>query len=238
MPAFFDIQGIQSAAHGERGIARYLTELALALEHSHPESVARYLLDPHLAVPGSIEPLAASGRLTFTDRIDPNDASVYHVGSPFEYIQIDRVWPRIAHRAGMRLVVTLYDLIPKLFPEIYLQHPEVNVWYRTRLSLLRRADRVLAISQATADDAVEQLGLPEERIVVVGAGVSERFHVPEDRMLCWGRYAEDCRGWRLATCSTPAGSSPGRTSTGCSRHTPGCPLLCGLAISSWSSAAF
>jgi glycosyltransferase involved in cell wall biosynthesis len=181
VPAFFDIQGVQSAAHGERGIARYLTELALALERWHPESVARYLLDPHLPVPGSIEPLAASGRLTFTDRIDPSEANVYHVGSPFEYIQIDRVWPRIAHRAGMRLAVTLYDLIPKLFPEIYLQHPEVNVWYRTRIGLLRRADRVLAISRATAADAVEQLGLPEERVAVVGAGVSERFYVPEDR---------------------------------------------------------
>ena len=60
MAVFFDIQGVQSAAHGERGIARYLTEVALALERWHPDSVARYLLDPHLAVPGSIEPLAVS----------------------------------------------------------------------------------------------------------------------------------------------------------------------------------
>ena len=35
--AYFDIQGIQSAAHGERGIARYLTELARALERWHPD---------------------------------------------------------------------------------------------------------------------------------------------------------------------------------------------------------
>lgn len=181
MPAFVDIQGIQSSAHGERGIARYLTELALALERAHPESVASYVLDSHLPVPGSIEPLAASGRLTFNDRIDPGKAGVYHVGSPFEYVALDRVWPRSAHSTGMRLVVTLYDLIPKLFPEVYLQHPEVNVWYRTRLGLLRRADRVLAISQATAADAVEQLGLPEERVTVVGAGVSERFRAPGDR---------------------------------------------------------
>ena len=81
----------------------------------------------------------------------------------------------------MRLAVTLYDLIPALFPEIYLAKPEVNVWYRNRLGLLRRADRVLAISQATARDAIERLGLPEERVVVVGAGVSERFHPPASR---------------------------------------------------------
>ena len=40
---------------------------------------------------------------------------------------------------------------------------------------------MLAISRATAADAVEQLGLSEERVAVVGAGVSERFYVPEDR---------------------------------------------------------
>jgi glycosyltransferase involved in cell wall biosynthesis len=178
---FFDIQGVQSAAHGERGIARYLTELSRALERWHPDSVARYLLDPHLAVPGSIEPLAATKRVAFTERADPREASVYHVGSPFEFIPLERIWPRFAHRTGMRLAVTLYDLIPAVFPEIYLAKPEVNVWYRTRLGLVRRADRVLAISQATADDALERLGLPADRVVVVGAGVSERFHLAANR---------------------------------------------------------
>ena len=181
MAVFFDIQGVQSAAHGERGIARYLTEVSLALERWRPESVARYLLDPQLAVPGSIEPLAVTRKLTFTDRTDASEAMVYHVGSPFEFVGLERIWPRFAHRTGMRLAVTLYDLIPALFPDIYLANPEVNVWYRTRLGLVRRADRVLAISEATANDAIEQLGLPEERVVVVGAGVSERFHPPASR---------------------------------------------------------
>jgi glycosyltransferase involved in cell wall biosynthesis len=179
--AYFDIQGVQSPAHGERGIARYLTELARALERWHPESVARYLLDPDLPVPGSIEPLAASGRLALTNQVDGADATIYHVGSPFEYMPLDRLWPRWAHRSGLRLAVTLYDLIPELFPEIYLTDPAVTAWYRTRLALVRRADRVLAISEATAHDAIERLGLAEERVVVAGAGVSERFHPPTSR---------------------------------------------------------
>ena len=181
MSAYFDIQGIQSPAHGERGIARYLTELSRALERWHPESVARYLLDPHLAVPGTVEPLAASGRIAFTNEVSGEGAAVYHVGSPFEYIQFERLWPRWAYRSGQRLAVTLYDLIPHLFPEIYLTEPVINAWYRTRLGLIRRADRVLAISEATAHDAIDRLGLPEERVVVVGAGVSERFHPPRSR---------------------------------------------------------
>jgi len=179
--AYFDIQGIQSTAHGERGIARYLTELSRALERRHPESVARYLLDPQLAVPGTIEYLVGSGRLAFTDQASGEEASVYHVGSPFEYVPLERVWPRWAHRLGLRLAVTLYDLIPHVFPEIYLTEPAVTAWYRSRLGLVRRADRVLAISEATARDAIERLGLPEERVVVVGAGVSEWFHPPASR---------------------------------------------------------
>jgi glycosyltransferase involved in cell wall biosynthesis len=47
--------------------------------------------------------------------------------------------------------------------------------YQTRLELLRRADHVLAISQATAADAVDQLGISPNRVTVVGAGVSDRF---------------------------------------------------------------
>jgi glycosyltransferase involved in cell wall biosynthesis len=177
---FFDVQGVQSPAHGERGVARYLTELAKALERRRPGLVSRFLLNADLAIPGTIEPLVATNRFAFNDRFDPVEGRVYHVGSPFEYVPIDRLWPPAARAAGLRLVVTLYDLIPELFPEIYLTDAGVLSWYRTRLGLVRRADRVLAISRASAKDAVERLGLSPERVVVVGAGVSERFHPPAD----------------------------------------------------------
>ena len=177
----FDIQGVQSPAHGERGVARYLLELAAALDRTRPGLVSRFALNPDLAVPGAIEPLAASGRLSFNDQLDLTGARVYHVGSPFEYIPIDRLWPRAVRSSGLRLAVTLYDLIPELFPEVYLTDAGVLSWYKTRLGLVRRADRVLAISQATANDAIERLGLAPERVVVVGAGVSDQFRPPSDR---------------------------------------------------------
>jgi glycosyltransferase involved in cell wall biosynthesis len=106
---------------------------------------------------------------------------VYHIGSPIEFVQLDRLLPRYTHGGGMHLVVTLYDLIPKLFPDVYLSNSVTRAWYQMRLQLVRRADRVLAISEATARDAIEQLGLPPQRVVSVGAGVSERFCRPEAR---------------------------------------------------------
>lgn len=175
-----DIQGVQSRAHGERGIARYLTGLGLALEEHHPQLVSAFLLNPDLAVPGALEPLATSGLIAYSEQLNVEDAEAFHVGSPIELdIGLHRLWPPAARL--LPLVVTLYDLIPEIFADLYLTDPGLRRRYRTRLELLKRADRVLAISEATARDAVERLGIPPERIAFVGAGVADRFRRPARR---------------------------------------------------------
>jgi glycosyltransferase involved in cell wall biosynthesis len=177
--ALFDLQGVQSRAHGERGVARYLIELAAALERGFPTAVAKYLLNPDLPMAVALESLPPPGRIASVDPL-PGGAALYHVGSPFEPgVSIDRLWPRAAR--GLRLVVTLYDLIPELFEETYLADPPVRAGYRARLGLLRHADRVLAISKSTANDAVVHLGLRADRVVVVGAAPAAMFTPPESR---------------------------------------------------------
>jgi glycosyltransferase involved in cell wall biosynthesis len=144
--------------------------------------VGRFVLNPQLVVPGSIEPLTTSGRLALADRIDPGSATVYHVGSPIELeVPVSDLWPRAAGAAGVRLVATLYDLIPRLFADRYLMDPLVRRRYETRLRLVRRADRILAISRTTANDAVNELGIDPSRITVVGTGVSPHFRPAADR---------------------------------------------------------
>jgi glycosyltransferase involved in cell wall biosynthesis len=54
-------------------------------------------------------------------------------------------------------------------------------WYRARLQLIRRADRILAISQTTARDVLNLIGGRDEQVVTVGAAVSERFRPPSSR---------------------------------------------------------
>lgn len=74
-----------------------------------------------------------------------------------------------------------YDLIPLLFPDRYL--PEgyfVTDWYRARLDDLLKFDLILSISEATKQDLITQLGIPEDRIVVIGAGFDERLACPYD----------------------------------------------------------
>jgi glycosyltransferase involved in cell wall biosynthesis len=179
MSVIFDVQGIQSRTFGERGVARYLAELALALERWFPTAVERYLINPDLSVAESLQLLPPSSRVGTADDISAA-SRVYHAGSVFEPdVSLDGLWPPAAR--AMRLAVTLYDLIPELFPETYLTDPRTRRWYRTRLALVRRADRILAISRATATDAAERLGVPSDRIVVVGAAASSRFEPPRSR---------------------------------------------------------
>jgi glycosyltransferase involved in cell wall biosynthesis len=176
----FDIQGTQSRAHSDRGIARYLRELVDALNRWYPDAVDGFLLNPDLPPPGAIEPLAASGRLTRLDAVSSEEGDVYHVGSPFEDVAIDRLWPLFARRGRMRLVVTVYDLIPELFSELYLQDTAVRRRYRERLELIRQADRILAISTATKEDVVKRLRVPAAQVTVAGGGVGDRFRHPEN----------------------------------------------------------
>jgi glycosyltransferase involved in cell wall biosynthesis len=168
-----DLQGTQSRAHGERGVARYLAQLSAALERNFPGAVAQFLVNPDLPITRALGSLPPPSRLGSTDAL-PADFAVYHVGSPFEPdVTLDRLWPAQARKR--RLAVTLYDLIPELFAETYLAEPHVRGWYRARLGVVRHADRVLAISRSTAKDAVERLGLRPERVAVVGTAPAPFF---------------------------------------------------------------
>ena len=59
----YDLVGFQSRDHGERGIARYVLQLGLALERVRPGLVTQWLMRPDLPFPEGAEPLVASGRV-------------------------------------------------------------------------------------------------------------------------------------------------------------------------------
>ena len=73
-------------------------------------------------------------------------------------------------------VVTVHDLSFLRFPERFRPANRLYLSVMTRFSC-RRARRIIAVSQATADEIVRLLGVPLERIDVVPHGVEhERFH--------------------------------------------------------------
>jgi glycosyltransferase involved in cell wall biosynthesis len=174
-----DSQAFQNPWSAERGIGRYLGELLHALGRDDGDLDLTCVLNPDLAVPQQIDQLAASGRVVYSDDLSPGDGDLFHVPSPFEPAPIDRVWPTPVR--GLPLVVTVHDLIPFMLPDLYLTNPSESRWYKTRLELVRRAVRVIAISSATAGDVIEHAGVAPERVVFISAAPAERFKPHPDR---------------------------------------------------------
>src|SRR5262245_57957872 len=174
---WLDARGTQSVGHANRGIARYVTDHSLALLALAPEVFGQVGLNRDLPVPTGAEPLLESGKSAWQTGEPPAGGSpaIYHLMSPFEAdMELEEVWPKWSRDS--RLVVTLYDLIPLIMREQY--SADWGYWataWIARLGLMRSAHQVLTISERTAEDAIEQLRLPENRVTVIGSGVSGRF---------------------------------------------------------------
>lgn len=69
----------------------------------------------------------------------------------------------------------LYDLIPLLRSDEYLMSESMRAFYYRKLRSLKNADLLLTISEASRQDAVDVLTIPEERVINVSAGVDETF---------------------------------------------------------------
>jgi glycosyltransferase involved in cell wall biosynthesis len=174
-PLVLDLQAAQSPTYRERGVARYALDFTVALVRTAPELVDQVLVRPDLApLSGLAEALGPDRVTTRADWSRPG--GVFHALSPFDIgTPVRELWPREASRAGRRLVVTVYDLIPELFPDTYLVDPGTRHRYRARRELIRAADHVVTLSRSAADDVADHLGVPDHRLTVVGAACSDVF---------------------------------------------------------------
>jgi glycosyltransferase involved in cell wall biosynthesis len=177
---WLDGRGAQSLAHSGRGIPRYVSELTVALMETAPELIGSIGIDPAQPVPPLFEQFADAGLLTeqgaepSPDRPTP---AIFHSLSAFEAdLEYEEIWPRWVREGDCRLVVILNDLVPVIMREQYLAEWGYQaVAWKARLGLLRLADQVLTISRQTADDAIEYLGIPDQRLTVIDSGVSDYF---------------------------------------------------------------
>ncbi|RVT94948.1 glycosyltransferase family 4 protein [Sphingomonas crocodyli] len=106
--------------------------------------------------------------------IDSLEPDLLVVSSLFEGAEDDAVSSVPAGRTY--LVATIcYDLIPLIYSQYYLPDQNMRVYYRQQLEALRRSDFLLAISQSAADEAVQLLRYPIDRVVNIGAAVDVAF---------------------------------------------------------------
>jgi glycosyltransferase involved in cell wall biosynthesis len=82
-----------------------------------------------------------------------------------------------ARSGGMRHVMVAHDIIPTLFPE-YGNNVRKRIYRRLIERAIRTADHVVTVSQRTAEDVIEHLGLERERISVLALDVDPIFKRP------------------------------------------------------------
>jgi glycosyltransferase involved in cell wall biosynthesis len=189
----FDLVAAQSPSYRGRGIARYSTELVRAIVNTHPELVSAVVLHPELPIPDGLEDL----REWLTLEPDWDSAQVLHMSSVMEpEVPVRTFWPREASAHRLLTAVTLYDLIPDLFPGWYLEDPGLRRRWRCCREVVRAAGTVFTLSESSRQDTISLLGVPEQRVHVIGSGTAPAFRRPESRSAALKAAKKGVRGLR------------------------------------------
>lgn len=205
MRLVIDMQGAQSIGNRHRGIGRYTVSIAkelvaqakghevvLALNGAFPETVEALRAEfANLLPPDAIcvwwPPRPCYGIETVNDQrriaaeasmeafITSLQPDVVLISSLFEGLVDDAAVSigRLGRSAPTAAI--LYDLIPLIHADTYLQNPDMMRWYQQRLDHLRRADLLLAISKSSAQEAVDHLDFAEDSITAIGTACGSEF---------------------------------------------------------------
>ena len=73
----------------------------------------------------------------------------------------------------------LYDLIPLIYKNEYLPHPNALAWYEDRMQELKKADFWFAISDSSRAEGMHYLGLNGDRVQNISAAIGEEFALQE-----------------------------------------------------------
>jgi len=136
-------------------------------------------------------------------RIAPQ--SVRAVNRPLRIIWEQTVLPYRAHRMGVQVlfnpgftaplfarcanVTVFHDLQHRRHPE-HFRWFDLPVWSVMLYVAVHRSRKLVAVSEATADDLTRFYGIPADRLAIVPHGVDERFfalapeRVPQPMILC------------------------------------------------------
>ena len=118
---------------------------------------------------------------------------LHAVWKPLDWPKVDKIcggldlmwlpFPRLLPLSRKcRLVITIHDLIPDIFPQFYTWKSRLWQWQMSYPYLARRADRIIAVSQSTKDDLVRIYGVDAKKVQVVYEGVDDiYFEQPSDK---------------------------------------------------------
>jgi glycosyltransferase involved in cell wall biosynthesis len=112
-------------------------------------------------------------REAFLSSLKPD---VIHISSLFEGYGDDAVTSIGRFDTNTLVSVLLHDLIPLVNPVQYLDpHPAYAHHYRTKIRYLSQSTLMLANSEATRQEGIEQLGVADDRVVNISAASDAHF---------------------------------------------------------------
>jgi len=100
---------------------------------------------------------------------------LFYITSPFDHRHpLEKTW-----FVNTKYIVTIYDLIPYIFPNEYLKTNEMKKLYKKALELVINSDGMLAISQSVKNDLLKyNICKNKNKIKVINAGADiNRFHI-------------------------------------------------------------
>lgn len=69
----------------------------------------------------------------------------------------------------------LYDLIPWVYKNEYLPHPNALAWYEERMQTLTKANLLFAISESSRREGIQHLGVDATQVVNISAAIGNEF---------------------------------------------------------------
>lgn len=204
MRIVIDMQGAQ-ASNAFRGIGRYTMalskaivrnckkhEVILALNGAFPESLDRIyssfsnvLPRENIKVWYPVVPTAyleqqndirrkanECVRKAFFASLAPD---VVLVSSLFEGLGDDAVTEIESCIDGFITATVLYDLIPYIHQNPYLENPDVKKWYLEKIDFLKKSDLCLAISESSRLEGVNYLSLDDAKCIGISTDADEQF---------------------------------------------------------------
>ena len=202
MRVVFDARHLQTVSR-TRGIGRYSRNLLAAFARRAPDDVSWTLLTLRNFRPADRSPLPPH-RVRATLRLRRPELTMLALDPlllPFElagqgdlYHSVQLGLPAVRR---VPAVLTIHDLAPLHWPAHYLRLPYARVGHAWEYALAKRADAIIAVSEATKADVVARLRVPAERIRVIPEAVDASFEPParelgaavaRDRFGVPGRY--------------------------------------------------
>ena len=168
--------GPLTSGHGIRGIGRYVASLLEALAREESDWCSEHL---GILVDGSADSTWPSERTWRAHRSTVRPQDLGWLTSAFlDRLAIRGSNPLLWHQTDpsspfspvplWRTIATVYDLIPLRDPAVMRRlRPHRRIPYRIYLRNARKAGLVIAISETTALEVEEVLGVPAERVRVV-----------------------------------------------------------------------